>query len=406
MTKSYARRMQRVQPSAIRELLRLGADPEVISFGGGYPDPALFPVAELADVFAELLVPERAESLQYTASVGLSMLRAQVAERLGRDGIACTSEDVLIIQGAQQGLDLAARLMIDPGDVVITENPTFLGALIAFNPSEPTYATASSDEDGMDTNDLARVLATEPRAKMIYVVPDFANPTGTTLSLPRRHRLIELANEHDVLVIEDTPYRPLRYSGDHLPTLKSMDTEGRVLHLGSFSKILAPGLRLGWAVAKPEILERLSLLKLAADTQNSTLNMAATSAYLARFDLDAHIARSVPVYRHKRDLMLGTMAETFPDRVSWTEPDGGLFTWLTFPEGFDAAAFMAERLLPEAKVAFVPGATFFPVHQEPHHARVSFSGVPDDRLVRGATAIGTLLPFGPTASVTRGAGPP
>ena len=183
----------------------------------------------------------------------------------------------------------------------------------------------------------------------------------------------------------------MRYSGDHLPTLKNLDTEGRVLHLGSFSKILAPGMRLGWAVAEPGILERLSLLKLAADTQSSTLNMAATSAYLARFDLDAHIARSVPVYRHKRDLMLRTMVETFPDGVSWTEPDGGLFTWLTFPQGFDAAAFMAERLLPKAKVAFVPGATFFPVQQQPQHARVSFSGVPDDRLVRGVTAIGTLL---------------
>lgn len=391
MIMAYARRMQRVQPSAIRELLRLGADPEIVSFGGGYPDPALFPVAELAEVYADLLVPAQAESLQYTASVGLSVLRAQVAERLVRDGIACTAEDVLIIQGAQQGLDLAARMMIDPGDVVITENPTFLGALIAFNPSEPRYATVSSDDDGMDTDDLERVLATEPTAKMIYVVPDFANPTGTTLSLPRRRRLVELANEHDVLVLEDTPYRPLRYSGDHLPTLKSLDTEGRVLHLGSFSKILAPGVRLGWAVAEPGILERLSLLKLAADTQSSTLNMAATSAYLARFDLDAHIARSVPVYRHKRDLMLCTMVETFPDGVSWTEPDGGLFTWLTFPRGFDAAAFMAERLLPKAKVAFVPGATFFPVRQQPHHARVSFSGVPDDRLVRGVTAIGTLL---------------
>jgi 2-aminoadipate transaminase len=383
--------MQRVQPSAIRELLRLGADPDVISFGGGYPDPALFPVAELAEVFAELLVPARAESLQYTASVGLALLRGQVAERLCRDGIACTAEDVLIIQGGQQGLDLAARMMIDPGDVVITENPTFLGALIAFNPCEPTYATVRSDQDGMDADDLARVLATEQRAKMIYVVPDFANPTGTTLSLARRHRLIELANDHDVLVIEDSPYRPLRYSGDHLPTLKSLDTEGRVLHLGSFSKILAPGMRLGWATAEPGMLERLSLLKLAADTQSSTLNMSATSAYLARFDLDAHIARSVPVYRHKRDLMLATMTETFPDHVRWTEPEGGLFTWLTFPTGFDAAAFMAERLLPEAKVAFVPGATFFPVHQQPQHARMSFSGVADDRLVQGVTAIGTLL---------------
>jgi 2-aminoadipate transaminase len=391
VTMSYARRMQRVQPSAIRELLRLGADPDVISFGGGYPDPALFPVAELAEVFAELLVPARAESLQYTASVGLALLRGQVAERLCRDGIACTAEDVLIIQGGQQGLDLAARMMIDPGDVVITENPTFLGALIAFNPCEPTYATVRSDQDGMDADDLARVLATEQRAKMIYVVPDFANPTGTTLSLARRHRLIELANDHDVLVIEDSPYRPLRYSGDHLPTLKSMDTEGRVLHLGSFSKILAPGMRLGWATAEPGMLERLSLLKLAADTQSSTLNMSATSAYLARFDLDAHIARSVPVYRHKRDLMLATMTETFPDHVRWTEPEGGLFTWLTFPTGFDAAAFMTERLLPEAKVAFVPGATFFPVHQQPQHARMSFSGVADDRLVQGVTAIGTLL---------------
>jgi 2-aminoadipate transaminase len=391
VTKSYARRMQRVQPSAIRELLHLGTDPSLISFGGGYPDPALFPVAELAEVYAELLVPERVDSLQYTASVGLSLLRAQVAERLSRDGIACTAADVLIIQGAQQGLDLAARMMIDPGDVVITENPTFLGALIAFNPYEPAYATVCSDGDGMDTDDLERVLATEPSAKLIYVVPDFANPTGTTLSLPRRQRLVELATEHDVMIIEDTPYRPLRYSGDPLPTVKSMDTEGRVLHLGSFSKILAPGMRLGWAVAAAGILERLSLLKLAADTQSSTLNMAAASAYLARFDLDAHIARSVPVYRHKRDLMLTTMAKTFPDGVTWTEPDGGLFTWLTFPEGFDAAAFMAERLLPEAKVAFVPGATFFPVRQQPNHARVSFSGVPDDRLVRGVTAIGTLL---------------
>ena len=167
----------------------------------------LFPVDELAEVLAELLVPEHAESLQYTASIGLPQLRAQVAERLTRDGIASAADDVLIIQGGQQGLDLAARMMIDPGDVVITENPTFLGALIAFNPCEPTYATVRSDDDGMDTDDLERVLAAEPTAKMIYVVPDFANPTGTTLSLPRRHRLVELANEHDVLVVEDTPYR-------------------------------------------------------------------------------------------------------------------------------------------------------------------------------------------------------
>ena len=397
----YAKRMSRVQPSAIRELLRLGADPTVTSFGGGYPDPTLFPVAELQEVYARLLVPEHAATLQYTASNGLPRLRAQVAERLARDGISCTADDVLIIQGGQQGLDLAAKLVIDAGDVIITENPTFLGALIAFAPCEPTYAPVRTDADGMDTGHLEEVLAAHPDAAMIYTVPDFQNPTGITMSLDRRRRLIDLANAYGLLVVEDTPYRALRYEGRDLPTLKSLDTHGRVLHLGSFSKILAPGLRLGWAVASPEILERLALLKLAADTQNSTLNMAATSSYLSRYDIDAHIARAVPVYRHKRDLMLATMAETFPDDVHFTTPDGGLFVWLTLPAGFDAAAFMAETLLPQAQVAYVPGATFFPVQQEPNHARLSFSGVPDDRLVRGVSEFGRLLHLSSRSTASR-----
>jgi 2-aminoadipate transaminase len=387
----FARRIRGVRPSAIRELLRLGADPEVISFGGGYPDPTLFPVAELQEIYAGLLVPEHAANLQYTASNGLPRLRAQVAERLTKDGTACTADDVLIIQGGQQGLDLAAKLVIDPGSVVVTENPTFLGALIAFAPNEPQYAPVRTDDDGMDTDHLAEVLAAQPDARMLYTVPDFQNPTGVTLSLPRRRRLLELANEHQLLVVEDTPYRALRYEGSHLSTLKSLDTEGRVLHLGSFSKILAPSMRLGWAVAAPEILEPLALLKLAADTQNSTLNMAATSEFLSRCDLDGHLARAVPVYRHKRDLMQETLAKVLPDDVTFTRPDGGLFTWLTFPAGFEAAAFMAETLLPEARVAYVPGATFFPVEQEPNHARLSFSGIADDRLVHGITELGRLL---------------
>jgi 2-aminoadipate transaminase len=215
-TVGYARRMQGVQPSAIRELLRLGADPQVISFGGGYPDPALFPVAELREVYARLLTPERAIALQYTASNGLPDLRAQVAERLTQDGIACTADDVLIIQGGQQGLDLAAKLVVDAGDVVITENPTFLGALIAFAPTEPGYAPVRTDADGMDTGHLEEVLAAHPNATMLYTVPDFQNPTGVTLSLPRRHRLIELANAYGLLVVEDTPYRALRYAGEPL----------------------------------------------------------------------------------------------------------------------------------------------------------------------------------------------
>ena len=386
-----ARRMGGVRPSAIRELLRLGADPSVTSFGGGYPDASLFPVEELARVYADLLVPEHADALQYTTSNGLPVLRAQVAARLTADGAPCTADDVLIIQGGQQGLDLAAKLVVDPGSVVVTENPTFLGALIAFAPTEPVYAPVRTDDDGLDPDDLERVLRANPDARLLYVVTDFSNPTGATLALERRRRVVELAEEHDLLLVEDTPYRALRYEGSSLPTLLSLDTTGRVLHLGSFSKILAPGLRLGWATGSPEVVERLGLLKLAADTQNSTLNMAATAAYLEAYDIDAHLAAAVPVYKHKRDLMLATMDATFPDAVLRTRPDGGLFVWLTFPDGFDAAEFLARVLLPEARVAFVPGATFFPVDQEPNHARVSFSGVPDERLVDGITRMGALL---------------
>ena len=386
-----ARRMAGVRPSAIRDLLRLGADPELISFGGGYPDPDLFPMAELRQVFDGLLSGGNAAVLQYTVSDGLPRLREQVAARMVRDGTACAMEDVLILQGAQQGLDLVAKLVLDPGDVVITENPTFLGALIAFNPYEPVYAPVHIDEDGMDVDDLERILERTPRARLIYTMPDFQNPMGVTLALERRRRLVELANRFNLLVVEDAPYRDLRFEGDALPSLRSLDTEGRVVYLGSFSKTLAPGLRLGWAVASGEITARLGLLKLASDTQCSTLNMAAASAYLDRFDLDEHIGRIRSAYRRKRDLMLGVIEQSFPAGIAWTRPEGGLFTWLTFPDGFDAAAFMRDDLLPKARVAYVPGATFYPVAQEPNHARVNFSGVSEERIVAGMTRMAELL---------------
>lgn len=386
----YARRISGVRPSAIRELLRLGDDPELISFGGGYPDPALFPMNELSEIFHELLTTATAGTLQYTESRGLPELRKLIAERLTRGGTVCGADDVLIVQGGQQGLDLTAKLLLDAGDVVITENPTFLGALIAFAPYEPRYAPVRIDDDGMDVDHLEETLARNPGAKLLYTVPDFQNPTGVTLSLERRRRLIELANRHQLVILEDTPYRDLRYEGSHLPTLKSLDTEGRVVHVGSFSKILAPGVRLGWAVAAPEVLEKLGLLKLAADTQSSTLNMSAAAAYLGRYDIDRHIADGNVVYRHKRDLTLATLDDVLPPSVRFTRPDGGLFTWLSFPEGFDAAKFMQETLLP-AKIAYVPGATFFPVNQEPNHARLSYSGIPDDRLLHGLQQLGELV---------------
>jgi 2-aminoadipate transaminase len=387
----FASRMNVVKPSAIRELLQLGADPAIISFGGGYPDADLFPLDLLAEVFSRAILELGRDSLQYTVSNGPEHLRGQIARRMANEGVSCTADEVLIVHGGQQGLDLVAKLLLNAGDVVITEDPTFLGGLIAFNPCEPTYVAVPMDDEGMDTNALEVALQANPGAKFIYAIADFQNPTGVTMPLARRQHLIELANRYDVIVVEDAPYRETRFEGVSPPSIKSLDTEGRVIYVGSFSKILAPGLRLGWAVASEELIERLGLLKLAADTQCSTLNMAAVSLFLDSYDIDSHIAEIRTVYRHKKDLMLAAISEHFPSDITCTDPQGGLFTWLTFPDGFDSEIFMRERALPDAKVAYVPGATFFPVHPRPNHARVSYSTQPDDRIVAGISALGAAL---------------
>jgi DNA-binding transcriptional MocR family regulator len=383
--------MINVKPSAIRQLLKLGADPEIISFGGGYPDASLFPLEQLNHVYQTAILEQGRESLQYTVSNGSLKLREQIAERMAKEGVACGPDNVLVLQGGQQGLDLVAKLLINKGDGIVAEDPTFLGALIAFNPYEPRYIPVKMDDDGMDMDALAQALETAPGVKFIYVIPDFQNPTGVTLSLERRKRLIELANKHDLIVLEDTPYREIRYQGEALPPIKTFDTEDRVIYLGSFSKILAPGLRMGWAVASEEIIQQLSLLKLAADTQCSTLNMAAVSLFMEQYDMDAHIESIRQVYLRKKDLMLNTIRATFPASVRYTEPSGGMFTWLTFPEGFDAGKFMLERALPKAKVAYVPGASFFSVEQKVNTARVSYSTQSDENIVKGISALGNLL---------------
>ena len=391
MANRFAQRMASVQPSAIGELLALGADPSIISFGGGYPDASLFPADQLAAVFDEVIKSPGGGAMQYAPSEGLPRLREQIADLMTADGTPCGAQDVLILQGSQQGLDFAAKMLVDPGDVIVTEDPTFLGALIAFNPSQPRYAVAPMDDEGMRMDALEEVLQSNPRARMIYTVPDFQNPTGVTLSLSRRKQLIKLANAYDVIVVEDTPYRHIRFTGDSLPTLKSMDTEDRVIHLGSFSKVLVPGLRIGWAVAAPDLLQRLGLLKVAADTQTSTLNMAAASLFLDRYNLTAHIDMLRTVYRHKKDVMLGAIRQHFPQQVTATDPEGGLFTWLTFPEGFDASAFMRDVALPQARVAYVPGGSFFAVTERANHARINYSAQPEERIQEGMAALGRVL---------------
>jgi hypothetical protein len=383
--------MDGVQPSAIGALLALGADPSIMSFGGGYPDAGLFPAEKLEAIFRDILRAPGGAAMQYAPSDGLPRLREQVADLMTADGTPCGADDVLILQGSQQGLDFAARMLVNPGDVIVTEDPTFLGALIAFAPAEPRYAAVPVDGDGMRTDVLEGVLQATPRARMVYTVPDFQNPTGVTLSLARRRHLIDLANRHDLVVLEDTPYRQIRFAGDSLPTLKSLDTQGRVIHLGSFSKVLVPALRIGWAVASPDLLSRLKLLKVAADTQTSTLNMAAASLFLDRHDLMAHVATLRAAYARKKDAMLDAIRRHFPQDIAVTDPDGGLFTWATFPDGFDATAFMRDVALPRARVAYVPGESFFPVTPRPNFARLNYSAPSEAVIEAGIAALGSAL---------------
>jgi 2-aminoadipate transaminase len=391
MKEIFSKRMKYVQPSAIRELLAMGAREDIISFGGGYPAPELFPVEAMKVVFEDVLDRVGTKALQYSLTEGIPELREKIAARMAKSGVPCESDDVIVVQGGQQGLDLIAKLYINPGDVIITEQPTFLGALIAFNPYEPQYKSIPMDEEGMRMDALEEALKETPNVKLIYTVPDFHNPTGITMSLERRKALIALANQYGVVVIEDTPYREIRYEGTPIPPIKHFDTEGRVIYLGSFSKILAPGMRLGWVSAEQTILQKIGLLKLAADTQSSTLNMYLAEGYMRLYDLDAHIEDIRTLYKKKKDLMVSIIQSEFPASVKYTNPEGGLFLWMTFPEEIRAEAFLKDHLIPKAKVAYVVGDGFYPLSPEYNHCRINYSGASEEQIIKGMTAFGHLL---------------
>lgn len=384
----YASRMEGIKPSAIRSL---NTNPKMIFFGGGYPDPDVFPIDALQQAFDSAIATSGKEALQYSFSVGLPKLRQQVAERMKREHVECSPENVLILQGAQQGLDLAARLLIDKGDTIITEAPTFLGALGAFAACEPNYETVQVDENGLDTDALEALLKLKPEAKLLYTIPDFHNPTGVTMSLERRKALIDLANRYDLIILEDTPYREIYFDAPPPVPLKSLDTEGRVIYLGSFSKILSPGLRLGWAIASEELIQKMTLLKLGADTQCSTLNMTAVSSLLENYDLDGHLERTRRHYKKRKDTMLNALREHLPQDIRFTDPAGGLFTWATFPDGFDARKFLLECAIPKFEVGYVPGEPFYAKEPEINHARVSFSTVAADLIEPGVTRLAVAL---------------
>ncbi|MBE0552345.1 MAG: PLP-dependent aminotransferase family protein [Rhodobacteraceae bacterium] len=392
-----ATRAARMKASEIRELLKLLDQPDIISFAGGIPDPALFPAEAFRTAFAEALAGDRAgAALQYSVSEGYLPLRDWIAGEMGKLGISCGPQNILITSGSQQALDYLGKLMISPGDTVLLGWPTYLGALGAFNAYEPRYDRLDPKGNRPAASFAEAAEAAGGRVKFAYLSVDFANPTGETLDLAAREAVIDLADDLDIAVAEDAAYQTLRYDGAAIPPILALEIarkgsieDCRTLYCGSFSKSLAPGLRVGWICGNAAVISRLVLMKQAADLHSPTTNQIVTE-HVARRHFDAHVATLRATYRARRDAMLAVLAREMPEGVSWTRPEGGMFVWLTLPEGIDGAELLAKSLKSE-RVAFVPGRAFFADGSNGNTLRLSFSCADEAMIAEGIARLGRLL---------------
>ncbi len=391
MAVKFAKRLENAEGSAIREILKLASNPEVISFAGGLPAPELFPVEEMKKVALAVLDEQGQAAMQYSATDGYPPLREAIAERMNRKlHTNVTADSILVTNGSQQCLDFMGRVFLDEGDKIIVESPSYLGALNAFKAYGPQFIEIPTDGDGMIMSELEKALSENPDVKFIYVIPDFQNPSGRTWPIERRKQFMEIINKYEIPVAEDNPYGELRFEGEIFPSLKSYDTKGLVLFFGTFSKIFAPGFRLGWVSASPEILQKFNISKQSSDLQASTISQMEMAKFIEMFDLDAHVEKIKAVYGKRRTIMLDAMDEYFPEGVTFTRTDGGLFTWVTLPEGIDAAQLMKDVVLPN-NVAYVPGEPFYPNGGNANHFRLNYSCMPEDKIVEGIKRLGKAL---------------
>lgn len=386
----FASRMNNLKGSAIRELLALANRPEVLSFAGGMPAPELFPVEKIKAATDAVLDEQGRIALQYSSTDGFKHFREQIAARMfAKNGIKTDASNILVTSGSQQGLDYSARVFVNPGDVIILESPSYLGALNAFKACEPNFVSIPTDDNGMIMEELEKVLATTERVKMIYVIPDFQNPSGRTWPLERRQKFMEIINKYEVPVVEDNPYGELRYEGESMPALKSMDTKGLVVFLGTFSKILAPGYRLGWVCAEGEILKKYNFMAQAAALQASTEAQLVVSKFIDMFDLDEHVATIKDCYRKRRDVMIQTMEREFPPEAKFTHPNGGLFTWIELPDYINTKEMAAQCL--ERNVAYVPGEGFFPDAGHNNCIRLNYSCMSEEKIEKGMKILAEVI---------------
>jgi 2-aminoadipate transaminase len=383
--------------SVIRELLKLTEQPDIISFAGGLPAPEVFPLKEFQEACNRVLVDHGAQALQYSTTEGYRPLREMIARHTERYSVHVSPENILITSGSQQALDFIGRLFINRGDYIVVESPTYLGALQAWNAYGAQYISVRADEHGMIVDELEAALRIGP--KFIYILPNFQNPSGSTLSLDRRKKLVELADKYGVPIVEDDPYGQLRYDGEHIPSVVMLDSQyrndndgeysGNVIYLSTFSKLLAPGLRLAWVIAPPNVIQKLVMTKQAADLHTSSFNQQVAYEVGKGGFLDEHVKVIRATYKERRDVMLEMMDEMFPPEMRWTKPAGGMFLWGMMPEGVDAAEVL--KIAVERKVAFVPGSAFHPNGGGQNTMRINFSYSSPDTIREGITRMGSTL---------------
>jgi 2-aminoadipate transaminase len=391
----FAARTKVMTSSAMRDLMAITERDEVISLAGGLPDTSTFPPESYASIMERVAMESSARALQYGPTEGLEVLKNCIVEVMAEEGIEGIDRDeVLVTTGGQQVIDLMCKTLIDPGDVIVAEAPTYPGAVPAFSAYEADVVQIEMDRDGMRTDVLEETLERLDREgrtpKFIYTVPTFQNPAGVTLSLPRRERLVRIAHERELLVLEDNPYGLLRYEGEPLPTLRSIDRGEFVVYLGTFSKILSPGVRLGWTVAPRPVLEKMNIGKQSVDLCSSPMTQLFVATYFAEEGIWADYLRSLrEIYRRRRDTMLDALAEQFPHEAEWTHPQGGLFIWATMPDYIDTTDLLARAL--SENVAFVPGRAAFLDGRGGTAMRLNFSGVSDDDIREGIRRIGKVV---------------
>ena len=376
--------------SAIRATFKLLADPEIISFAGGAPSPDVFPKKELEAIAQDIFANKGNLALQYGITEGYDPLRQFVKDRLIKQGVIKESEQVIITTGGQQVIDLCAKVLLNEGDNVVVEAPSFVGGLNCFRSYNANMIPVNVQSDGMDLDYLEEEVLKKVKVKLVYAIATFQNPSGITMSLAKRKRLLELADKYDFFILEDNPYGELRYRGEAVPTIKSMDTENRVIYAGSFSKTLSPGLRIGFFSARDEILEKMVVCKQITDVHTPVLNQLIAYDFVTKHDYDAHIKKSCDLYGKKNALMLKCMDEVFPAYCSYTRPEGGLFLWCDLPAEFDSQLLFKKGV--ENKVAFVPGSSCMVDQTKKYPCfRLNFSNTADENIIKGISVLADVI---------------